>query len=264
MNESEVFNDFLQITLNNFPTRVPTTGSDNEIEYLERDVLYMKPTDSPAFINSITNVTEYDETNRVHQDKLLALLSILDNTLGEKYSKISKIIYENHKPWKDNKLDEMKTPGLIHVSYKLGGEPLLFMSFMLTNEDEYDEDKPCCVIYLYEIQLLSRVRNQGIGNKLLKCYLMNCSKEISSNNATFIGIELTVFSDNLGAIKFYESLGMRLTPWSPQDTVKIIHKRITRGSKNSVGIENNKSLNSMKRVIKPIYYLYYLPINDKR
>ncbi|SMN21805.1 similar to Saccharomyces cerevisiae YMR069W NAT4 N alpha-acetyl-transferase, involved in acetylation of the N-terminal residues of histones H4 and H2A [Maudiozyma saulgeensis] len=257
MNESEVFNDFLQITLNNFPLTIPIT-INNEIKYLERDVLYMKPVDSPSInqCDEIKNIIQYDETNLIHQEKLLQLLTILDINLGEKYSKISKLIYENDKPWKINKLNEMKSSGLIYIIYKLNDEPYLFMSFMLTNEDEFD-GKEISVIYLYEIQLLSIIRKQGIGSKLINENLLNCSKEIYLvNNKSFIGIELTVFSDNYNAINFYKSIGMKLTPWSPQDTIKKISKRITRSNNKTKNVKDTQKI-----VIKPIYYLYYLPIN---
>lgn len=277
MNEADVFEEFLSITLENFPEQLQVK-IENETHNLQRHILYMNPKDTPVQISNEVNICEYIESNNEHNEYLAQLLSILDQNLGSKYKKVSSQIYENHKPWKSNKLEEMKIPGLIHVGYKLNNkETLLYMSFMLTNETgcyheeddaNMDETFDCSVIYLYEIQILSQLRRQGLGKILLSEILVNCGKEIYNNrqhskksslfNISFIGIELTVFSDNINAIKFYNYIGMKLTPWSPQDELITIESRITRSQRKNRMISNDNLRNSTRTITKkPIYYLYY-------
>ncbi|KAG0659190.1 N alpha-acetyl-transferase [Maudiozyma exigua] len=276
MNEADVFEEFLSIIIANFPEQLQVK-IENETHNLQRCILFMNPKDTPVQITNDVNISEYRESKNEHNEYLAQLLSILDQNLGSKYKKVSSQIYENHKSWRDNKLEEMKTPGLIHVGYKLNNEEtLLYMSFMLTNETgcyhEEDVDMheafDCSVIYLYEIQILSQLRRQGLGKILLNEILVNCGKEIYSNrqhskksslfNISFIGIELTVFSDNISAIKFYEYIGMKLTPWSPQDELITIESRITRSQRKNRMISNVNLRNSTRTITKkPIYYLYY-------
>ena len=275
MTEADVFEEFLSITIANFPQQLQVK-INNETCNLERNILFMNPKDTPIQIDERMNVSEYVESNSQHNEELEQLLSVLDQNLGPKYKKVSKQIYENHKPWKVNKLEEMKTPGLVHVSYKSKKEDtLLYMSFMLTNEtgcyheeEDNNETFDCSVIYLYEIQILPQLRRQGLGKLLLNEVLVNCGKEIYSNrqhskksslfNINFIGIELTVFSDNINAIKFYEFICMKLTPWSPQDESVTIESRITRSQRNNTMASKNISRKATRTIIKkPIYYLYY-------
>lgn len=275
MNEADIFEEFLSITIANFPRQLQVK-IENETYNLERHILFMNPKDTPIQISDDMNVSEYVESNSKHNEELAQLLSVLNQNLGSKYKKISKQIYENHKPWKINKIEEMKTQGLIHVSYKSNKEEiLLYMSFMLTNEtgcyheeEDNNETFDCSVIYLYEIQILPQLRRQGLGKLLLSEILVNCGKEIYSNrqhskesslfNINFIGIELTVFSDNINAIKFYEFIGMKLTPWSPQDELVTIENRITRSQRNDAMVSKDNSRETTRTTInKPIYYLYY-------
>ena len=275
MNEADIFEEFLSITIANFPRQLQVK-IENETYNLERHILFMNPKDTPIQISDDMNVSEYVESNSKHNEELAQLLSVLNQNLGSKYKKISKQIYENHKPWKINKIEEMKTQGLIHVSYKSNKEEiLLYMSFMLTNEtgcyheeEDNNETFDCSVIYLYEIQILPQLRRQGLGKLLLSEILVNCGKEIYCNrqhskesslfNINFIGIELTVFSDNINAIKFYEFIGMKLTPWSPQDELVTIENRITRSQRNDAMVSKDNSRETTRTTInKPIYYLYY-------
>ncbi|CCD26796.1 N-terminal L-serine N(alpha)-acetyltransferase NatD NDAI_0I02270 [Naumovozyma dairenensis CBS 421] len=212
-------------------------------------------------------------------DVLNKFLNILDVNLGAKYTKVSKTIYENDKSWKSNKLEEMLSPGLIYVSYwdEKYQEPLLFLSFMLTegdgfigthsNDDDENEhnDQLMSVIYLYEIQILPQLRGQGIGTKLLSVHLHQCCSSLVTKYGKdflpypLVGIELTVFSDNIKAINFYKSIGMKLTPDSPTDEVYQIEKRQTRNLRR---INNAGTREVTKQIIKkPVYYLYYLPID---
>lgn len=269
--ESELFNVFLKIVNNEFPTSI-SVKIDNKATNLHRQILFIRPDETTVIDDYLlvdNDIIEFSEVNKKSVDLLNKLLIVLDMNLGEKYSKVSKKIYENDKPWKMNKLEEMKTPGLIYVYYineTSNDDILLFMSFMLTEEIgliETDENKNTSVIYLYEIQLLKAIRGQKLGHFLLSQHLSNCGKKINNEinfierySIPFIGIELTVFSDNKRAIKFYESINMKKTPFSPIDSIIKLEKRRTR---SQIGV---KSLPNLEIIKKPVYYLYYLPVKS--
>lgn len=166
------------------------------------------------------------------------------------------------------------------------GDALLFLSFMLTEEtglllgdseqngegegtgdgNNSDEDAFAAVIFLYEIQLLQAVRGQGLGWKLLGTHLRSVAESVGKGNRPgvpefalaipFLGIELTVFSDNEAALGLYRSLGMELTPDSPRDTVAQLEPRRTRSGGNRAGASGTAAPLTVTR--KPVYYLYYL------
>lgn len=232
---------------------------------------------------------DHNDDNGSCETILNQLLEILDINLGSTYEQVSKIIYENKLPWKSNKRDEMLSGNLIYIVYgvekededeeedenKGKYEPEMYLSFMLTEEIDISKiDKIELVIYLYEIQLLPNLRGQGIGQMMMQ-YLKEVSirynemelreKENNSHNNNdynrekISSIALTVFSSNEPAFKFYTKLGFKFTAGSPRDE-KIVsianrtRRRVTRNISSS-----NTNANKGYRIIKPIYYLLYLP-----
>lgn len=254
-----------------YSTPDETNGDELITRTLNRQIIYIndKTQSNNNIIDKLpNNIDRYcpiedDETDK---DPIMkSFLDILDINLGETYEKVSGTIYENNLPWKTNKWDEMLTPSLIYVSYwdtktmdKID-KPLLYMSFMLTEEIDITEyDKSEMVVYLYEIQLLPLLRGQKIGEKLINYLRQSC---ISYNNEMeslieeeeeerITSIALTVFSSNDGAIRFYQRLGFQFTAGSPRDEkIAVIAGRTRRGRSNSA----KKYL-----IKKPIYYLLYM------
>ncbi|CCF55623.1 hypothetical protein KAFR_0A01850 [Kazachstania africana CBS 2517] len=256
MENIEIFNGFLKIVSDEFPKELRTKGQN-----LKRKILYIASEDeenkeSDSVINEQDDLTKF--TEGIGSKLLDSFLEILDNNLGNKYEKISREIYDNNDSWKKNKLVEMKSPGLIYVSYwKEEAEKktcALFLSFMLTEEDfVVDDIRKFSVIYLYEIQLIEKYRGCQLGTRLIKGLSNVCQIAQVKIRPAFplIGIQLTVFSDNKRAIKFYERIGMKFTYGSPKDEVDKIESRKTRTSVNR---------KTLKVVRKPIYYLLYLPV----
>lgn len=248
--------------LEEFPLTLEVTLQE-QLKCLKRKILIIEPDNCTSGKNSQDVV--YMKCSTDQGDKMLdQFLDILDVNLGEKYTKVSKKIYENARPWKVNKLEEMRSPGLVYVSYwdEESDEPMLFLSFMLTEEDGFTEDdKLLSVVYLYEIQILPSLRNRKLGTRLLAEHLQDACSRLRSENGELleyplIGIELTVFSDNENAIKFYKSIGMELTPDSPRDRVAHLERRRTRGMAQNISTSVGRTI-----VQKPIYYLFYLPLS---
>ncbi|CCE62568.1 hypothetical protein TPHA_0C04180 [Tetrapisispora phaffii CBS 4417] len=209
----------------------------------------------------------YSQNKEECEIEFSKILTILDNNLGDIYTIKNKKLYGNSKPWKENKIQEMKTEGLIYVVYHLEDEKKtvsLYLSFTLTKESGFlpDIDVFSPVIYLYEIQLTPEVRNNGLGTKLIAGYLKDCLVDVHENiHKDIIGIELTVFSDNTNAIRFYETIGMKLTPDSPNDkTINYGHRIKTRSQNSSKKGSSSDKPTSLSVVKKPDYYLYYLPL----
>lgn len=250
-----------QIVLDEFPERITLEDGETTlarkilvIDSASNQVSSASETGTPTIISHYGNKQESEYF-------LKQFLNILDGNLGPTYSKANKKIYHNKKTWKENKWDEMQTEGLIYVTYCSNDSdsiPLLFMSFMITEETGVIEDitSTCSVLYLYEIQLESQVQKQKLGTRLLEVHLVRCCssfKEKIKLSYPMVGIQLTVFSDNVNAIQFYHAIGMKLTEDSPRDEVIVMQPRKTR----SFG---TKGLPSRKIVQKPVYYLYILTL----
>lgn len=265
MNDDETYQYDLkaiaEIVNHEFPEKI--TLEDGETA-LARKILVIDSADNQAIITSKTDTANIISHYRNKQESeyfLKQFLNILDRNLGSTYSKANNKIYHNKKSWKENKWEEMQTEGLIYVTYVSNDSdptPLLFLSFMITEETGVIADitSPCSVLYLYEIQLDSQVQKQKLGTKLLEVHLVRCCRNFKERiqlSYPMVGIELTVFSDNVNAIKFYDTIGMRLAEDSPRDEVIVMQPRKTRSFAA-------KSIPSRKIVKKPVYYLYILAL----
>lgn len=182
-------------------------------------------------------------------DKLIKLIKILDENLGNVYKTKSKNIYGNSLPWEENKMVEMKSNELIYITYSYQDKIELYLSIMYTYEngliiEDLSIEMP--VIYLYEIQIRQEYRQMGIG-KLLMNHLIKIAND---NNDKIYAIELTVFSNNDNAINFYKKLSFIKTFDSPIDKTITITPRITR-SKPMI----KEPIKIIKR--RPDYYLMF-------
>lgn len=262
-----MFEKFLKCVTECFPEEI-TIEVNGSNYILQRSILAI---DGPE--NTVVDKTKYlnrikfkSDDKKITDSLLKTYLDILDKNLGKKYESASKEMYENNRPWTANKLEEMNSEGLIYVGYWRDDAPLVFLSFMLTEEQELekgDVDSISSVVFLYEIQLSSQVQRIGLGKKMLGEFLKNCCKKFVTDHGAnleyeFAGIELTVFSDNVAALSLYNSLGMEKTLNSPMDKVVSIQpRRNTRSNakKNSISTQSQK-----KMIKKPLYYLYWMKI----
>ena len=108
------------------------------------------------------------------------------------------------------KRKEMRLPDLRYLLVRradTGVDPSpieAFLSFMITYEDGYE------VVYCYEIHLSQHLRGHRVGKQL-----MGIMEEVGQK----VGVEkgmLTVFLNNISALKFYERLGYEEDDYSPQ------------------------------------------------
>lgn len=228
--EQESLNDVVKFANQNFPKTLNAAGIQ-----LTRKLLAIDTEDYPVEIDQCIS---YVHSPREAEKLLWQLLEILDENLGQKYEASSRALYHNTRPWRVNKWREMLTPGLVYVIYNTATttttatqrrnapfSPLLFLSFMLTEEDglvAHDPTEVWTVLYLYELQLLPRVRRLGLAARLLGDHLAECGRQLRTRSRAgrflkprFFGLELTVFADNAPAIRLYESLGMQLAADSP-------------------------------------------------
>ena len=178
---------------------------------------------------------------------LTQFLQVLDLNLGPKYRSVSATLYGNTRSWTENKLEEMQTMGLVYVGYFQGGSPLMYLSFLLTDEPDFLPD-PVKVVYLYEIQLLPQVQGQRLGTQMLQVCLKNTVYSLSRLDPLLKGIELTVFSDNKAALHLYYSIGMVLAPGSPTDEIATSQRR------------TRYYTTDLQTVSRPDYYLMFLPV----
>lgn len=227
--EQESLDDVVKYANQNFPTTINAAGIQ-----LTRKLLAIDTEEYPVETDQCIS---YVHSPREAEKLLWQLLEILDENLGQKYAGSSRALYHNTRPWRVNKWREMLTPGLVYVIYSTAAtttatqrrnapfSPLLFLSFMLTEEDGLVADDPTevwTVLYLYELQLLPRVRRLGLAARLLGDHLAQCGRQLCTRSRAgrfsktrFFGLELTVFADNAPAIRLYESLGMQLAADSP-------------------------------------------------
>ncbi|QLL30643.1 hypothetical protein HG536_0A04600 [Torulaspora globosa] len=234
----------------NFPATIRVQD-----QTLHRQVIAIDSQDHRVDTSSgcLSHYADRDATERL----LWELVEMLDHNLGSVYARVTRELYHNTRPWRINKWDEMLTRGLVYVVYvtrsgaatgrrrRGRSTPLLFLSFMLTEENGLIHSDPArvwSVLYLYEIQLLPCVRGRGLGHTLVSEYLAGTARAVREGARMtadqFFGVELTVFGENDGAIRFYRRLGMRRAADSPE--------------------ERHDDVISQK----PLYYLYVMRIDN--
>lgn len=175
-------------------------------------------------------------------------LQLIDENLGSTYCCKSKKLYCNNKPWKQNKLQEMATPGLIHVSYWQGELLRFFVSFMATYE-EISPGHEAPVLYLYELQIADPFQRRGMGRQLFTRLQRVCQR------TRLAGIELTVFSDNEPAIAFYDKVGMQLAHDSPRDSAAVSESSLTPAYRTRNRARSRT--NTPETPLKPDYYILF-------
>lgn len=226
---------------------------------LRRQVVVIDSGDDPVKLNDHGVDLSYYQNQQECENVLTELLELLDKNLGAKYSRVNRQLYHNNRQWRDNKWEEMLSLGLVYVVYRgARDKAVLFLSFMLTEEEgvlEATSPSLCSVLYLYEIQIHATMQSKRLGSKLICECLAECCRMIRDTvmglQYPFYGIELTVFSDNLKAINFYQKIGMKLAADSPIDKITYLQPRRTRQNKDST---------ARKLVEKPLYYLYVLSL----
>lgn len=234
-------NVLLPYVLDSFPTSI--TLKDGSLA--TRKVLVI---DEPSSgIAPSGQVCTWSGDRQSSNSLLIQFLKVLDLNLGSKYRSVSATLYGNTRSWTENKLEEMQTIGLVYVGYFQGGSPLIYLSFLLTDEPDFLPD-PVKVVYLYEIQLLPEVQGQRLGTQMLQVHLKNTVYSLSRLNPLLKGIELTVFSDNEAALHLYYSIGMVLAPGSPTDEIATSQRR------------TRHSTTDLQTVSRPDYYLMFLPV----
>lgn len=241
--EEENVNNLVQATETSFPKTLQLPDG----QVLQRQVIAIDSKENRVDTTNgcLSHYNSPDATEHV----LWQLLEILDHNLGPTYTRASRALYHNKRPWRVNKWGEMLTRGLVYVVYTSmtdasapcgngrelptrrsarrtarPAEPLLFLSFMFTQEDGLawcDPARVWAVLYLYEIQLLPRVRSCGLGKRLVSELLVRAACQVRDatrlSTEQFFGIELTVFGENDAAVRFYRRLGMRRAADSPTD-----------------------------------------------
>ena len=248
-----MFQQFLSICMEKFPETLEFKNSDANgnitTTILERKMIYIPEgdrhaTDSPKCIN-------YRFHKSCGDQMLDSCVQLVDEHLGAKYRRASRIIYGNRKPWKANKLAEMKSAGLVYVSYWDNGVLGAFASFMLTEETGLVEgdvahEVSVPVIYLYEVHVACAHRGHGIGRRLLERALCEgVARHVRRICDNFFGVALTVFSDNTRARRLYEALGFYRAPGSPAAETATI--RPTRHGGGRLYVPRD-----------PLYYVYCL------
>lgn len=182
------------------------------------------------------------------------LLALVDSNLGPVYAQHAKALYGDQcGSWKERKRQEMVTPGLVYVVYRAVDEetgkeglPLAFLSLLLTDEPELGP-APAAVVYLMEIHVADIIRGLGLGGTLLREGVAGTVRGARRAHPFIQGTELTVFTDNEGALRLYLRLGMQIAAWSPQDTCIEVHRR-TRATRYE-----------SRKVTRPTYYLLFWP-----
>ncbi|QLQ78211.1 hypothetical protein HG537_0A04580 [Torulaspora globosa] len=228
--ETQYLELVVRATEQHFPVAIPF---QDQILHRQIIVIDSNQHQLDTFNGCLSHHKDPDTTERLLWD----LIELLDHNLGSVYTRVTRELYHNTRPWRINKWEEMLTPGLVYVVYgphargdtaaclrhRNRNSPLLFLSFMLTEENGItpsDPDRVWSLLYLYEIQLLPPVRGHGLGRKLISEYLTRTAMAVREltklTNEQFFGIELTVFAENHEAIRFYRRLGMRRAADSPE------------------------------------------------
>ncbi|CAI4661089.1 BDN_1c_G0040850.mRNA.1.CDS.1 [Saccharomyces cerevisiae] len=251
-----MFQHFLNLCVEKFPESIEHKDTDGNGNFttaiLEREIIYI-PEDDTDSIDSVDSLECINyKLHKSRGDQVLdACVQLIDKHLGAKYRRASRIMYGNRKPWKANKLAEMKSAGLVYVCYWDNGVLGAFTSFMLTEETGLVEgdalrEVSVPVIYLYEAHVASAHRGHGIGRRLLEHALCDgVARHTRRMCDNFFGVALTVFSDNTRARRLYEALGFYRAPGSPAPASPTI--RHTRHGGGRVVVPCD-----------PLYYVYCL------
>jgi ribosomal protein S18 acetylase RimI-like enzyme len=174
---------------------------DNVIEVLE-----------DSFPESVQDM-ELEITTCVTSSQIDEYVDVMETTISTYYEAREGL------NWTKSKKEEMKTKGMVFISYREpSGKLGAFLSMLLTSDDWG------LVIYLYEVHVCSKFHGKGVGKKLMdSLHLFSCSLQHSgiklsdTSLAELTSIKLTVFSDNESALKFYEKLGYMRSDESPED-----------------------------------------------
>ncbi len=204
-------------------TMFDTHQESATIKSLEREQsTYLKAelkAEFPRYIkgrnHEIKMKTNIIDVGSISTNELNACLDLIDHNLGAIYARL-------HGPtWKMDKIKEMKDSGLIYILLKDGSTEVSsklagFLSMRLLVDGDLS------VLYLYEIQLDKAYQNNKIGSQAMKHLStipdkLNMNRRYLSRFYPLDGISLTVFSDNLGALKFYQAQGYKFSKMSPRD-----------------------------------------------
>ncbi|CCH62162.1 hypothetical protein TBLA_0G02220 [Henningerozyma blattae CBS 6284] len=272
----------VQLVDNAFPKSISTKQGIT----LERKIYIIGDSENNSLLSDQNNNSNDDEIYWYFKDRKnptveniikTQIFQLIDENLGKLYKKKSKKIYENDLDWSINKREEMFTSNMIYITYWdcKQNSVALFLSilsceetYILENNDQGE------VLYLYEIHITKEYQRQGIGERLIKDYLIEKlikPLKIERQDNNFIGLELTVFSENNDAQNFYfNKIQMQYTFGSPRDEIINVMKRITRSFDEKLGehCEDNKlpSLNDKKKQLyrksirKPEYYILVFPV----
>ncbi|EHN00899.1 Nat4p [Saccharomyces cerevisiae x Saccharomyces kudriavzevii VIN7] len=251
-----MFKKFLSICIDEFPETLEYTESNENATVVTTTVLKREIMCIPEENGEVDSIDGPQCTNynlhKSHGDHVLdSCVQLVDEHLGDKYRRASRTIYGNRIPWKTNKLAEMKSAGLLYVSYWGNGALGAFASFMLTEETGLVEgdaahEVSVPVIYLYEIHVAHAHRGHGLGRRLLERALCEgVARRVRRVRCDFFGVALTVFGDNTRARRLYEAIGFCRAPGSPAPAAPAL--RPTRHGRKRVVVARD-----------PLYYVYCL------
>ncbi|EGW30800.1 uncharacterized protein SPAPADRAFT_56765 [Spathaspora passalidarum NRRL Y-27907] len=205
-------------------------------EFNEEDFDLMETIAEDLCLNRVTPIDLDEEfefhcepSHNIAEEEIFRFIDVIDDNIGHLYLRCKGA------DWKDDKEDELTEPGLIYIWFTREEELVGFDCFKLCLDDDNK-----MVLYLYEIHLTEEYQCQHFGGKLIAEF-HNLAKKLKDSNHDLYkhleGTGLTVFTDNLSALNWYENLGYKLTEASPQD-------KTLRNGKN----------------VKPDYYLMRRPL----
>lgn len=139
----------------------------------------------------------------LEENRLKQCLSLFEENMGDTYRESSWGLNMDEKT-KELQHENARFLLLLTNSGELGG----FVHFRFEYDD--DEQPSRGVLYLYEIQINTKFRNQGIGTKAMGLI------ERIAVNAEFSHVMLTVFR-NSRAKKFYEALNYSIDETDPSN-----------------------------------------------
>ncbi|GMM31081.1 N-terminal L-serine N(alpha)-acetyltransferase NatD [Martiniozyma asiatica (nom. inval.)] len=159
---------------------------------------------------------------KLSQIQLVQCLNSIADSLDLHYTKLKGTT------WKEDKLKEMTDPDLVYILLPDG-----FISLKIVGEFEFR------MLYIYEIHIGPKLRNKGLGTRLMDI-IQNIALDLSNNDSlrddwlennyqigngdvrklekgdsVITAVGLTVFTDNINALRFYVKLGFLIHPTSP-------------------------------------------------
>ncbi|SCU94863.1 LADA_0G11892g1_1 [Lachancea dasiensis] len=199
------------------------------------------------------------------------LLALIDANLGHFYQDYGSAIYPDLQgpsaEWRDCKVKEMHTAGLVYVVYHEPDDPartpVAFVSLLLTHEPEFTGNP--LVLYVYEIHVTDSARGHGLGTWLMRDVLTRTMARLQKafpGHPGFRGVELTVFAANAPAIRFYlKRLRMSVAPWSApvdfpaQTQLPPLNSRRTRSS--IYHYQPPAAVKLQRRHSTPVYHILF-------